>query len=241
MIAESAKGCPVRLKADAGIAIGPILFIIAVLGILAAAIAAGSGSFTTSTTGESNRTKAAALIDQGQNLKVGMDRLLSYGDITATDVVINEANTQDRTDLFSPTGGGIAAPSITMSATPTDADDQWRYIWMQYPGIGSTAASYGGATGSIVAVVHVAPGVCDEINSKANAIAPTNVPGASVGAVKADVDFTTTWGAGVIDATATDVWPALFAGKPTGCIQNADDSPAGYADAYYFYQVIAVQ
>ncbi|MDD5586031.1 MAG: hypothetical protein PHY92_03615 [Alphaproteobacteria bacterium] len=236
MIAESAKGCPVRLKADAGIAIGPILFIIAVLGILAAAIAAGSGSFTTSTTGESNRTKAAALIEQGQNLKVGMDRLMSYGDITLANILINEANTQDRYDLFSPTGGGIAAPSITMSATPTA--DNWYYVWMQYPGIGSTAASYGGATGSKVAMLHVSPGVCDEINSKANAIAPTNVPGASVGAVKADIDITDT---GMIDATGTDVWPPLFSGKPTGCVQNSDDTATGDADDYFYYQVIAVQ
>ena len=42
-----------RLSPNAGIAIGPILFIIAILAILAAAIAAGSGSFTAGTTSES--------------------------------------------------------------------------------------------------------------------------------------------------------------------------------------------
>ena len=67
---------PERFAADAGIAIGPILFIIAILGILAAAIAAGSGSFTSGTQNEGNSTKASALIQIGENLKVGMDRIL---------------------------------------------------------------------------------------------------------------------------------------------------------------------
>ena len=68
-----------RMGATAGIAIGPILFIIAILAILAAAIAAGSGSFTSGTTSESAKTKASALIQIGENLKVGMDRLIMEG------------------------------------------------------------------------------------------------------------------------------------------------------------------
>ena len=51
-----------RLRGNAGIALGPILFIIAILAILAAAIAAGSGSFNTSTASEGNKAKASALI-----------------------------------------------------------------------------------------------------------------------------------------------------------------------------------
>ena len=41
-----------RWQREVGIAIGPILFIIAILAILAAAIAAGSGSFTAPTATE---------------------------------------------------------------------------------------------------------------------------------------------------------------------------------------------
>src|SRR5580698_4104592 len=93
-----------RFPPDAGIAIGPILFIIAILGILAAAIAAGSGSFTNGTASESNSTKAAALIQIGENLKVGMDRLMMEGGIDFNSVVIGVNNTSNATDLFSPTG-----------------------------------------------------------------------------------------------------------------------------------------
>src|SRR5689334_18647741 len=100
-----------RFSSEAGIAIGPILFIIAILGILAAAIAAGSCSFTAGTIGESNSTKAAALIQIGENLKVGHDRITMEGSVATANVVIGTSNTTNAVDLFSPAGGGIALPS----------------------------------------------------------------------------------------------------------------------------------
>jgi len=216
-----------RLAADVGIAIGPILFIIAVLGILAAAIAAGSGSFTSSTTNESNRTKAAAMIEIGQNLKVGFDRILGDGSSTVTDIVINAANTSGSTDLFSPIGGGIAAPSVTMAAAP--ASDVWRYPLVAIPNMGT-------ASGCKLAMLRVTAGTCDEINSKTNAITITSTPGATAGAA---VDFGDITVATLLDATGAGDWPATMAGKPSGCvnISNAAVAPAGY----YFYQVLGIQ
>ena len=79
MISSSSENRHRRLAPKAGIAIGPILFIIAVLGLLASVIVAGSGGFTAGTTGESNRSKAAALIDIGQILKIGFERILGNG------------------------------------------------------------------------------------------------------------------------------------------------------------------
>ena len=64
-----------KFRRDAGIALGPILFIIAILAILAAAIAAGSGSFNASTAADGNKAKTSAVIQIGDNMKVGMDRL----------------------------------------------------------------------------------------------------------------------------------------------------------------------
>src|ERR1700728_5210589 len=81
-----------RLASDAGIAIGPILFIIALLGILAAAIAAGSGSFTSSTTNESDETKAAALINIkaiGLNNTDANNDSAAIGDPTAANANLN--------------------------------------------------------------------------------------------------------------------------------------------------------
>src|SRR5476649_511292 len=100
-----------RWSSDAGIAIGPILFIIAILAILAAAIAAGSGGFTSGTANESNSTKASALIQIGENLKIGMERMVMENGISYGAYTINPANTTNNNDLFSPLGGGITAPS----------------------------------------------------------------------------------------------------------------------------------
>lgn len=209
-----------RLAPTAGIAIGPILFIIAVLGILAAAIAAGSGSFTTGTTGESNRAKASALIDIGQNLKIGFDRIVS--NTTAFDeVVIDKTQTTADVDLFSPTGGGISAPSTTMAKTPLSND--WMYPLIQMPGIGTSK-------GQRVAVIEVDSGVCDEINLKTiglaagTALTDTSDLGDFSGDQTSKIDDTTKW-------------KADFQGKPVGCVYNANTTTPGY----FFYQVIGIQ
>ncbi len=205
-----------RLSSQAGIAIGPILFIIAVLGILAAAISAGSGSFSTSTTGESHKAKAVALIDIGQHLKIGFERIVGNG-VAFSTVNIDPADTTATTDLFAPSGGGITSPSTTMSLTGTDA---WLYPLIAIPGIGSAA-------GNRVAMLEVAEGVCDEVNSKANAMAV----GAAHAAVADVGDFT----AAGLNNGAT--WPAAWDGKMTGCVENSNAASAGF----YFYQVIGVQ
>jgi hypothetical protein len=216
-----------KFSRDAGIAIGPILFIIALLGILAAAISAGSGSFVSSTSRESSRSKAAALIEIGQNLRVGYDRVISYGEHSVGDIVINASNTSNTTDLFSPLGGGISPPSITLASDTQN--DAWQYPYVQFPGLGTSL-------GCRVAMLHVDAGVCDEVNNKANAFSITATPGDTAGGEVTLGDLTST---GVLDATATDAWPAVLFGKPTGCFKNSDATaiPAGY----YFYQVIAVQ
>jgi len=208
-----------RLASDAGIAIGPILFIIAVLGILAAAIAAGSGSFTTSTTGESNRAKAAALIDIGQTLKIGFDRLVGGG-TDFFDVNIDPADITDTVDLFSPNGGGISPPSRTMSDDP--ANDEWHYPLVAVPGICTS-------TGCRLAIIQVGSGVCLEINNKAAAITIAQT------AVALD-DMTADTGTTPVDGTN---WPADLQGKPTGCVRvNAN---GGMDAGYYFYQIMGVQ
>ncbi|MBI3419578.1 MAG: hypothetical protein HY053_05555 [Proteobacteria bacterium] len=98
-----------RLNSQAGIAIGPILFVVAILAILATAIAAGSSTFATSSSQETNRTNAAAMISIGQNLKMGVDRIVALGTALAN-VDINSANTTTNTALFSPVGGGLVPP-----------------------------------------------------------------------------------------------------------------------------------
>lgn len=201
-----------QFPANAGIAIGPILFIIAILAILAAAIAAGSGSFTAGTTNESASTKASALIQIGEVLRVGMDRLTVEGVIPFSSVIINTSNTVNNVDLFSPSGGGITPPSAALSNTP--GTDIWTYPQEALPGLGTPAAEQ-------LAVLRIDANSCNTVNIKANGV---NTP-----AVGDYGNFNAT------SATYTTTWP--FNGATVGCVQNNNTATTGY----YFYQVLYIQ
>lgn len=209
-----------RLARDAGIAIGPILFIVAILGILAAAIAAGSGSFTSSGANEGSKLKAGALIDIGQNLKLGFERVSATTDFAS----VGLTGTTATTDLFSPTGGGITPPSNSLAVDPTA--DVWHYMNIKNIGIGT-------ASGSMLAVLKVPADVCDQVNVKANGVAAPTTAGDTAGvdntalAIQTD-DFSQA----AQDATSNGaVWE--YTGKTTGC-QKIDGN-------YYFFQVMGVR
>lgn len=255
MVLVTPKANERRLEANAGIAIGPILFIIAILGILATAIAAGSGSFSGNTAKEGNNTKASTLIEIGQSLRIGFDRLRGSG-LLVTDVIIDPADLTSPSSLYAPTGGGVSAPGTMLKATkaPTaagTASDQWFYPLLQLNSIGVSGAY------SRVAMLRVDPGVCDQINQRAWGAA---VPATEGGTAGFDVDlggadigiadYITTDGSAdavgagsnaYVDASTTggvagSDWPTDQAGKLVGCIQYTGDTagPGGY----YFYQVL---
>ncbi len=210
---------PRRFRPDAGIAIGPILFIIAILGILAGAIAAGSGSFTASTNSEGSRAKASAVIEIGQALKFGFERLINNG-VDLSNIDTDPLSTSSTSALFSPVGGGISAPSVTMANDPTK--DVWLYPFIAIPNIGTSS-------GSKLAMLRVNLSLCDEINAKAIALAPGTATTES-----ADLgDFTDP----LLNAAASSAWPTSFHGKPTGCVKNTNSASSGH----YFYQVLSVQ
>lgn len=222
-----------RLSRSAGIALGPILFIIAILAILAAAIAAGSGSFNASTNTEGNKAKASALIQIGDNLKVGMDRLTMENGISYNGWTTSPSNTNNNVDLFSPTGGAIAPPSIAMSGNA--AADVWYYPQGAIPGLGSWNATNGNTMQ--LAVLNIAKGVCQEINNRANgqAIAPSSN---DLG------NFAVTAATGNVATQTNANWPATNSatnlnlyGRPVGCVQNSNGGSTGY----YFYEMLYVQ
>jgi type II secretory pathway pseudopilin PulG len=200
-----------RLNDNAGIAIGPILFVVAILAILATAIAAGSSTFATNASQETNRTNAGSMIQIGQNLKLGVDRIVSLGTPLAN-VDINAQNTSTNTSIFSPLGGGLVPPSTALASTP--ATDLWYYTWGAVANLGSTSLER-------LAVLKVNQGVCDQINTMgANTTTPAGV---DVGAFSNTVNLT--------------AWPAALPGKMTGCLNNTNVTIPGY----YFYQVLGVQ
>lgn len=207
----------VRQPHEAGIAIGPILFVVAILGILAAAIAAGSGSFTGSSSTESARTKAAALIQIGQNLKVGADRLVGIG-YDADTIHIDITSTTLDNDLFSPSGGGVGVPSVTMANTP--ASDIWHYTHLAGTNMGTTATE-------LVAFLPIAATVCDQVNVKANAISTSASNDSTLAADIGDI---------ANDPSGAAAWPTKLKAMPTGCMKGS-----GTSAGYYYYQVLVMR
>jgi hypothetical protein len=202
---------PNRINSQAGIAIGPILFIVAIMAILATAIAAGSSTFATSSGGEANRTNSAALIQIGQNLKMGVDRITALG-TPLTSVVINATNTVNTVDLFAPSGGGLVAPSSTLSVTGTEP---WRYLYSAVTNLGTSGVER-------LAMLKVTQGVCAQINVQAG----------NTGTLGADM------GNGIdTNTNVAAAWPVGLEGKMMGCVDNTN----GGGNTYYFYQVLGVQ
>ncbi len=242
-----------RMSSNAGIAIGPILFIIAIMAILASAIAAGSGSFTAGTGTESNKTKSAALVQIGENMKMGMDEIAMVGGVSVDDVDIDVTHTSTNQMLFSPIGGGIAPPSVGMAYNPLL--DNWAFPRGNIAGFGTTASE-------VIAVLPVSRGVCAEVNNRAMGVAAvppaedlgTFVSGAGGLAGGADWPVASaTWTQGAT-TTATD-GPSLT-GVATGCVFNTGATGGtdcvytagigascsdGPTTQFFFYQVLAIQ
>lgn len=68
-----------RRNGQRGIVIGPILFLIAIIGVLAAAIAAGTGGFGGNVSTARAKVIASALLDYANTVQIGVDRVLAKG------------------------------------------------------------------------------------------------------------------------------------------------------------------
>ena len=226
-----------------GIALGPILFIIAILAILAGVIAAGSGAFNANTNTESVKSKAETLIQIGQNLQNGMQRLVIENGVAPSGVSFDPTVTSGTNALFSPQGGGIISPSETAlcaSCYVAGATSLWNYPgvtfhWIlqfgNYPGFSSTGNN------SYAFFAPVDSATCTQINSLVNGIAtPSGVnlgtmwPQAVIGQYNASA-------AAGYPTEVPSAWPTALQGKPTGCINDTNGNSPGY----YFYQVIFAQ
>ena len=111
-----------------GIALGPILFIIAILAIIAAAIAAGNGGFNANTTTEGGKVNASTIIQVGESLQNAVRKVVSQG---CADTQISFANpvisgytnpnspSDNSCNVFDPNGGSMSFPVITASTLET--------------------------------------------------------------------------------------------------------------------------
>ncbi len=171
----------------------------------------GSSSFSSNSGQETNRVNAASIIQIGQSLKSGFDRVTSQGTPLAN-VDVNAANTSSNAAVFAPDGGGLVPPSVSLAADPTT--DTWIYTWADVTNMGTAELERIGA-------LKVTPGVCDQINAQIiNGATPTATDLGNIS-----------------NATNFSAWPSELAGKMVGCVNN---NAAG-ATGTYFYQVLGVQ
>jgi hypothetical protein len=116
---------------EAGIALAPILFLLAIIAIIAAVASSSVGGFSANTTTEGGKITASAIIRVGEDLQNAVRRVSSHG---CTDTQINfnnpvvsgytnpNAPTDGSCDVFGPNGGAMTFPMVTASVLEqTDA------------------------------------------------------------------------------------------------------------------------
>ena len=126
-----------------GIVIGPILFIVAILAVLAAAIAAGSGSFNGDISAVSAKAQASAILEYADSVKMGVDRVIAKG---CTDTQISFENpivsgytnanapSDKSCHVFDQNGGGIVWKTPQSSAQSQADYDTATYVGRVTPG-----------------------------------------------------------------------------------------------------------
>ncbi len=222
-----------RYPNELGIAIGPILFVVAILGILAAAIAAGSGAFTGSTAKEGARVNAAAVVEISLQLKHGVDRLVGAG-VDPANIDTDVTHTTCSACLFAPDGGGLAPPSVTLSGVSGLAlhNIAWKFDMIGTPL---------GPDDDLVAGFLVPYDVCLEINyllfgnrNPTAALAPTFAIQSAV----SNGAFAYDDSAELYDAINT---PSLvYYLKESGCLLATDIVNSSQTSGY-FYRILAVR
>ena len=133
-----------------GIAIGPILYIVAILAILVSAIAAGSGSFTGDTSAVKAKAQATAILGYVDELQIGVSRVLSR----CPDTQISLANSVDSgyaenplapadksCHVFDVNGGGILfkepPPDVDLTSVPAEIRHYFIHTYAEVKGFGN--------------------------------------------------------------------------------------------------------
>ena len=173
-----------------GIAIGPILYIVAILAVLVSAIAAGSGSFNGDTSAVKAKAQASAILEYANEVKLGVDRVLGKG-CTDTEIsfenpivsgYVNPNAPSDKScHVFDVNGGGIVWKNPDDNIYSAIKTGYTNGYWIYHGnscvgGVGSASSGYQGgpsagcrsdsSPASLVMVTHdIKPSVCNALNT----------------------------------------------------------------------------
>ena len=256
---------PNRLHPDKGIALGPILFIIAILAILAAAIAAGSGGFSGSTNTDSAKTLGQAIINYGNQLTDAVTKVTSSG-CSASQVSFDSptwptplswwsyANSNAPSDhschVFYPNGGGLLIGSLPSGSYDTSITTSALFqsfpnkygVW-QFPetmcvwGIGGYDANQSNCnTVGPQSIIAVAPFLTRDVCIQINTILGITNPSGVPPSYGVAVNFNT-WHGGTSGYPFSLGSGTVFSGKTAGCFRDTNASSIG-VNGYFYYQVL---
>lgn len=216
-----------RFVAAAGIAIGPILFVVAILAVLVGAIAAGSGGFGSSTADEAARVRSSTIIQQAVTIKGAFDRIVVNG-ATAGQVVVSETGFTGTSTLalYGTAGGGITVQNPPRDAVVTGAS--WRFVIdANLPDIGSTGNN------DVVTLLEVSLPTCNALNDLIFGRGQYTTPPAMGGTVNVTITAVATGNNPIPTANAFDTStpPAAMNGRTSACVSNSG--------SYYYYQLLA--
>lgn len=231
-----------------GIAIGPILFVVALLAVLVSAIAAGSGSFSGDTSEVKIKAQATAILGYADELQIGVDRVMSR----CPDTQFSLANSVDSgyaenplapTDkschVFDVNGGGILfkepPPDVDLTAVPAELRHYIVHTGNEIEGMGITDIGRD--------LIIMLPGLRKELCLKINDM--VGVPMVS-GDAPTGVHPQTSLKGGDYYATNANGYNlscGVFRGKPTCCIKASlsDADPRIPIGTYVFYHALHVR
>jgi hypothetical protein len=179
-----------KFQSQSGIAIGPILLLIAILAILGAAIAASNGFFTSGTSTENANTIAESIIVQADAVSTAVQTVMNGN--FCTDSEINFYNGIDGTnansnapsnhtcDIYQPAGGGLLQFEFP-NAVPANSTYTGASVGLTadilYPTEHNAIADVGtSASDLVLAMYNVSLSICTEINRLVNFNEPTFTP-----------------------------------------------------------------
>jgi type II secretory pathway pseudopilin PulG len=224
-----------RFGPAAGIAIGPILFVIGLLGLLAAAIAAGSGAFSGSTTTHGAKALAQSIIQQTDQMATAVqlvqtrnscaDTQISFENTTVSGYTNTNAPADYTCHIFRPDGGGLLWMIPPQGASPSG-----EYVYTTN-NIHSTAKPYIGTNErELVALLRVTQDVAISLQSIVGQSAMPESGGAhNMGKFTGNYGAMQTGTSGINAAGVKLRESGVFCDIGGTCTSNA---------AYYFYRVL---
>ena len=244
-----------RFQREQGVALGPILFIIAILAVIAAAIAAGSGAFNANTGTESDKAMAEAIVQQVDTLDAAFQAVRSNGCSASQINFVNptvsgytnpNAPSDNSCNIFNPSGGSIQwqfPPSRALDAVNFGSYTgigQWVYTDMCISGVSGApwncwqSPQYAQYDEIVMVLPFITLGVCQQLDKIYNFAYESSNSGNS--GANQTAYYTGTWGGGSsVQANGND------SGALNGCLNQGNVNQYPGQNANWFYHVFVVQ